>query len=46
MKLPDLDRPLQDDGSVIQFFVDEMNGAARDLYAVIDRLLLDVEAGK
>jgi len=46
VRLEDGNCSLQNDGSVIEVLVDEMNGAARDFYAVVECLLLGVEAGK
>ena len=37
---------LEDDGAVVEMFVDKVNGAAGDFYAVVEGLLLGVEAGK
>ncbi len=42
----DRDGLLQDDGAVVERFVHEMDGAAGDLHAVVNRLLLRLEAGK
>src|SRR5271165_4098288 len=39
-------RSLYDNCSVIEFFVDKVHGAAGDLYAISEGLLLGFEAGK
>ena len=42
----DRDGALQDDGAVVEVFVDEVDGATRDFDAVVEGLLLSVEAGE
>jgi hypothetical protein len=42
----DGDGALEDDSSVVEVFVDEMDGTAGDLDPVIEGLLLSVESGK
>ena len=37
---------LQDDDAVIELLVDEMHGAPSDLYAIVEGLLLRIQAGK
>jgi len=37
---------LQDDGACVEIFVDEMDGAAGEFHAVVERLLLGFEAGE
>ena len=37
---------LHDDGAVVELFVDEVDGAARDFHAVGKGLLLGFEAGE
>jgi len=39
-------RSLENDSAVVEVLVDEVDGAAGDLYAVIECLLLGVEAGE
>src|ERR1700688_3362088 len=40
------DGGLQDDGTGVEIFVDEMDGAASEFYAVVEVLLLRFEAGE
>ncbi len=42
----DRNRPLHDDGPVIQFLVDKMHRAAGNFHSVSERLLLCFESGK
>ncbi len=46
VRLQNRDGALEDDGSVVQVLIDEMDRAAGDLYAVVEGLLLRVEAGE
>ena len=43
--LEDRDCPLHNDCAVVEFFVDKVHGAARGFCAIIEGLLLRIEAG-
>lgn len=44
--LKDRDTPLNDDGPCIHPLIHEMDSAARNLYSILNRLPLRVQAGK
>ena len=46
VRVEDGNGALQDDGAVVDSFVDEVNGAAGDFRTVVERLLLGVETGE